>query len=111
VKQRDRGGRVPWVRGSSSTPGGAGAMGQGCVLAHPGRAGAMTIVLNGESREVPEGSSVTSLLRELQIQDEQVAVELNLTIVDRRAFERTSLREGDRLEVLGFIGGGEEAAE
>jgi thiamine biosynthesis protein ThiS len=71
----------------------------------------MRIVLNGESREVPEGSSVTSLLRELQIQDEQVAVELNLTIVDRRAFERTSLREGDRVEVLGFIGGGQEAAE
>ena len=89
-----------------------GAQGKsGCFLADVGRAGEMRIVLNGESREVPEGSSVTSLLRELQIQDEQVAVELNLTIVDRRAFERTSLREGDRVEVLGFIGGGEEAAE
>ena len=67
---------------------------------------AMRITLNGEAREVTEGQSVASLLADLGIQAERVAVELNLTIVDRRTFTGTSLRDGDRVEVIGFIGGG-----
>ena len=66
----------------------------------------MCITLNGENREVTEGHSVASLLSDLGIPAERVAVELNLTIVDRQAFTGTSLRDGDRLEVIGFIGGG-----
>ncbi len=68
----------------------------------------MRITLNGENREVTEGHSVAALLSDLDIPAERVAVELNLTIVDRQAFPGTSLRDGDRLEVIGFIGGGEE---
>jgi len=64
------------------------------------------ITLNGENREVTEGHSVASLLSDLGIPAERVAVELNLKIVDRQAFTGTSLRDGDRLEVIGFIGGG-----
>lgn len=67
---------------------------------------AMRITLNGEAREVTEGQSVASLLTDLGIQAERVAVELNLKIVDRRTFTGTSLRDGDRVEVIGFIGGG-----
>jgi thiamine biosynthesis protein ThiS len=70
----------------------------------------MRIVLNGESREVPEACSVTSLLTQLQIPRDRVAVEVNLNILDRRAFDGTDLREGDRVEVIGFIGGGKEIA-
>ena len=66
----------------------------------------MRIVLNGESRDVPEACSIATLLSDLQIRSHQVAVEVNLTIVDRRAFEGTALRDGDRVEVIGFIGGG-----
>ena len=66
----------------------------------------MRITLNGENREVTEGHSVASLLSDLGIPAERVAIELNLTIVDRQAFTGTSLRDGDRLEVIGFIGGG-----
>ncbi len=71
----------------------------------------MRIVLNGESRDVPEACSVASLLAELQIRGDRVAVEVNLKIVDRRIFEGTALRDGDRVEVIGFIGGGEESHE
>ena len=71
----------------------------------------MRIVLNGESRDVPEACSVASLLAELQIRGDRVAVEVNLKIVDRRTFEGTPLRDGDRVEVIGFIGGGEESYE
>lgn len=66
----------------------------------------MRITLNGETREIMEGQSVASLLAELGIQDERVAVELNLTILNRQSFNQTPLREGDRVEVIGFIGGG-----
>ena len=71
----------------------------------------MRIVLNGESRDVPEACSVASLLAELQIRGDRVAVEVNLNIVDRRTFEGMALRDGDRVEVIGFIGGGEESYE
>ena len=71
----------------------------------------MRIVLNGESRDVPEACSVASLLAELQIRGDRVAVEVNLKIVDRRIFEGTALRDGDRVEVIGFIGGGEASYE
>lgn len=68
----------------------------------------MRIILNGETREMAEGRTVATLLSDLDLQADRVAVELNLTIVDRRAFAVTTLREGDRVEVIGFIGGGEE---
>ena len=71
----------------------------------------MRIVLNGESRDVPEACSIAALLAELQIRGDRVAVEVNLNIVDRRTFEGTALRDGDRVEVIGFIGGGEESHE
>src|SRR3989441_13277749 len=67
----------------------------------------MRITLNGEPREVADGHSVASLLADLGVPAERVAVELNLTVVDRQTFPGTPLRDGDRVEVIGFIGGGE----
>lgn len=69
----------------------------------------MRITVNGEYREVAEGHTVAALLSDLELHAERVAVELNFTIVDRRAFEATVLHDGDRVEVIGFIGGGEES--
>ena len=66
----------------------------------------MTIHVNGESRGVGDGQTVAGLLRELDIRTDRVAVELNLEILDRKDFELRGLREGDRLEILSFIGGG-----
>ncbi|MDP9132145.1 MAG: sulfur carrier protein ThiS [Nitrospirota bacterium] len=68
----------------------------------------MTIQVNGESRGVGEGQTVAALLQELDIRADRVAVELNLEIVDRNAFGTRSLCEGDRVEILSFIGGGAE---
>ncbi|HJR76831.1 MAG TPA: sulfur carrier protein ThiS [Nitrospiraceae bacterium] len=67
---------------------------------------AVTIQVNGEARGVSGGMTVAGLLRELDIQPDRVAVELNLEIVDRQTFETRRLQEGDRLEILSFIGGG-----
>ncbi|MCE3222352.1 MAG: thiS [Nitrospira sp.] len=68
----------------------------------------MTIQVNGESRGVGEGQTVAALLQDLDIRADRVAVELNLEILDRNDFETRGLREGDRLEILSFIGGGAE---
>jgi len=57
---------------------------------------------------VADGHSVASLLADLGVPTERVAVELNLTVVDRQTFPGTPLRDGDRVEVIGFIGGGED---
>jgi thiamine biosynthesis protein ThiS len=64
------------------------------------------ITLNGESREVPGPSSVTALLASLEIDARRVAVEHNLVIIKRAAFDATIVREGDTVEVVNFVGGG-----
>lgn len=69
-------------------------------------ANAMQIQVNGERRGCRSGSTVGDLLRELEINTERVAVELNLEILDRKEFELRGLNEGDRVEILSFIGGG-----
>ncbi len=66
----------------------------------------MQIVLNGETRTVAPGLSVTGLLADLGIDVRKVAVERNLEIVPKSAFETTVLADGDRLEIVHFIGGG-----
>ncbi len=66
----------------------------------------MHIHVNGEDREIAEGSSLSDLLGELEIQADRVAVEIHLKIIDRGEFDRYVLHENDRIEILSFIGGG-----
>lgn len=66
----------------------------------------MQIILNGEPRAAAAGLSVEALLQELGIDMRKVAVERNLEIVPKSAFAATALEDGDRLEIVHFIGGG-----
>nr|MBI3613603.1 sulfur carrier protein ThiS [Nitrospirota bacterium] len=66
------------------------------------------IQVNGEYREAKAGTTVADLLRQLDIKSERVAVEVNLEILDKGAFAQRSLQEGDRIEIISFIGGGSE---
>jgi len=66
----------------------------------------LIITLNGDSRAIPDGLSVDGLLRHLGIESKKVAVERNLEIVPKSAFQATAVAEGDRLEIVAFIGGG-----
>ncbi|MBI3355816.1 MAG: sulfur carrier protein ThiS [Nitrospirae bacterium] len=68
----------------------------------------MQIQVNGEARSWRSGATVADLLRDLEIKTERVAVELNLEILDRAAFALRPLKDGDRVEILSFIGGGSE---
>jgi len=66
----------------------------------------LNITLNGDVRSVPRGLSVEGLLRHLGIEQRKVAVERNLEIVPKSAFQATQIADGDRLEIVAFIGGG-----
>lgn len=66
----------------------------------------MNITINGEERNVPAGISVSAMLEELQLHTGKVAVERNLHIVPRSQYGETVLEEGDRIEIVRFIGGG-----
>jgi thiamine biosynthesis protein ThiS len=64
------------------------------------------IVLNGEPRELPGTTSVGSLLEELGLDPNRVAVEINRRILKRAEFGATRMTEGDEVEVVTFVGGG-----
>jgi thiamine biosynthesis protein ThiS len=66
----------------------------------------IAIQLNGEKKEIPEGLNLTSLLELLKLPADRVAVERNLEIVPRARWGETALQDGDRLEVVQFVGGG-----
>ena len=66
----------------------------------------MHIHVNGEDRDIEEGSTVSDLLGALKLRADQVAVEINLTILDRKDFNGIVLKKDDRVEILSFIGGG-----
>ena len=66
----------------------------------------MQIIVNGQPRELGEPPTVTHLLHSLNVQSEQVAVEVNLQILNRTDFSTWNLHDGDKIEVISFIGGG-----
>jgi len=68
----------------------------------------LTITLNGDPRHIADGSSVADLLRELDLPAEKVAVERNLAIVPRSTFADVALADGDTLEIVHFVGGGQD---
>ena len=65
------------------------------------------IQINGERRTAQADLTIDGLLREMNVRPDHVAVELNLEILDRKEFERRTLRAGDRLEIMSFMGGGQ----
>ena len=66
----------------------------------------MKIAVNGEDKEIANGLSLDGLLEQLQICPARVVVELNRNIVSRDAYGATMLVEGDKLEIVHFVGGG-----
>ena len=65
----------------------------------------MRLVINAEERELAV-STLDALIAELGMQADRVAVELNREIVPRARWSATTLQEGDRLEIVHFVGGG-----
>jgi thiamine biosynthesis protein ThiS len=66
----------------------------------------MNLVINGEPRDFNPPLTLTSLVDQLGMKADRVAIELNRSIVARDRWAETSLAEGDRLEIVHFVGGG-----
>ncbi len=66
----------------------------------------MIIRLNGETKEVSEGTTVERLLDLFEIKRAGIAVDLNREIVPKRLHKETVLKDGDSVEVVRMVGGG-----
>ncbi|MGH9513038.1 MAG: sulfur carrier protein ThiS [Terriglobales bacterium] len=66
----------------------------------------MKIEINGRERDFPGPLSLSALVDQLGMKHDRVAVELNRNIVQRDRWSETTLSEGDRLEIVHFVGGG-----
>ena len=66
----------------------------------------MTVTVNGERREIPEGLSVSALLDHLGFTNKRVAIERNLEILPRAQWQQTQVQSNDKFEIVHFVGGG-----
>ena len=66
----------------------------------------MNLIINGEDREFSSIQTLTELVAQLGMKADRVAVELNRELVRRDRWSQTKLSEGDKLEIVHFVGGG-----
>ena len=66
----------------------------------------MRVHVNGESKELENGLSLYSLIEQLELPTQRIAVELNREVVRKSEWPITSLNDGDRIEIVHFVGGG-----
>jgi len=66
----------------------------------------MKLQINGEQRDLAGGLTIARLIEHLGMKPDRVAVELNLEIVPRAQWPAMVLKDGDKLEIVHFVGGG-----
>ncbi len=66
----------------------------------------MTVTINGERREVPDGLNVILLLEHLGMRVDRVAIERNLDMLPRARWHETQVQPNDSFEIVQFVGGG-----
>lgn len=66
----------------------------------------MQIIVNGESKEFKDGSTLGDILKELNIEDKVMAAAVNMQIVKQDSWKTYRLENKDKLELLDFVGGG-----
>ena len=64
------------------------------------------IIVNGEERGIPPSWTVVDLITDLELPDEQIAVEVNDEIISRNSWGKQILSSGDQVEIIRFVGGG-----
>ena len=67
----------------------------------------MKITLNGDPFEIAGPLTISVLLAQLDIDPRRVAIEHNLIVLKRSTFDRTMIAEGDQIEIVNVVGGGE----
>ena len=68
----------------------------------------MRIQVNGRPQEVEENLSLSQLITSLDLKPDQIAIELNQKVLRRGDWQNTDLRDDDKIEIVHFVGGGEE---
>jgi thiamine biosynthesis protein ThiS len=66
----------------------------------------LRLTINGEERELAAVATLEALVAVLGLDKRKLAIERNLEIVPRSLFARTALADGDRIEIVAFVGGG-----
>ena len=66
----------------------------------------LRIQVNGQPREVEDSLSLPDLIASLDLKPQQIAIELNQTVIRRVHWQSTILREDDKVEIVHFVGGG-----
>jgi sulfur carrier protein len=67
----------------------------------------MKLIINGEAIHVPEQvKTVSDLLAHFQLHNKLAIVEVNLTIIEKSQYDTTTLCDGDKIEIVHFVGGG-----
>src|SRR5262245_26679374 len=66
----------------------------------------MRVLINGEEREMTGSVTLADLVERLDLSSQRVAIELNRNVVRKKDWPETSVKDGDRIEVVHFVGGG-----
>ena len=66
----------------------------------------MQVYINDEAKTLESGTTLAALAGQLGLDMRKVAMEVNLTIIPRSQYGETALSEGDKIEIVQFIGGG-----
>jgi sulfur carrier protein len=66
----------------------------------------MQVTINGKPETIEPGLTVATLLQQRHTTPQRVAVEINADLVIRAEYDQTPIREGDRIEIVTFVGGG-----
>ena len=66
----------------------------------------MKVTVNGEPRNLQEGTTLAQLVRELGLEKNPIAIELNREVVSRDRHGETTLAQNDRVEIVTLVGGG-----
>jgi thiamine biosynthesis protein ThiS len=66
----------------------------------------LLVTINGEAREIEDGVKVSDLVPLLELKAERLAIEVNRKIIRRANWQLTALADGDKIEIVQFVGGG-----
>jgi sulfur carrier protein len=66
----------------------------------------MKVIVNGETKNIPEEVNLIELLAHLSLPQERIAVELNKAVVRRKDWDAIKINDADKIEIIHFVGGG-----
>lgn len=66
----------------------------------------MKVFINGEVKNIPEGLNLDELLRHFSLPTQRIAIEMNMSVVRRKDWEKMKVNETDKIEIIHFVGGG-----